>query len=416
MRDETAVDGSAAAGEPAPSRPAVGDWSRDWDHMDPRWTDDPFPIWSALRETCPIAHTERYRGAWLPTSYEAVRAIAYDTEHFSSKRVVVRENPPNVPLPSPPITSDPPHHKPARMLLLPAFHPKRIDALIPRTREICSELIEPLLGRATCDAAVEFAQHVPVRVIALMLGIPEDEGDRFRHWVHVFLQDTIVDRADSAQRLIDTASEMDDFFRHYVEARRQDPRDDLITFLIHAEHDGQPLTDRHLYGALRLLLLAGIDTTWSAIGSSLWHLAKTPSDRERLVAEPELMPSAVEEMLRAYAPVTMARRVKEDVTVGGCPMKAGEMVMLPFPAANRDPAMFPEPDKVILDREDNRHAAFGLGIHRCIGSNLARMEIQVSLEEWLKRIPVFSLDPRQPVTWSPGAVRGPRRIPVRIGT
>ena len=410
MSDDNPVQDAAS------TRPPVSDWATDWDHVDPRWTADPYPIWEELRGTCPVARTDRFKGAYLPTRYSDIRDIAYNVESFSSKRVVVRENPPNVPLPSPPISSDPPHHKPSRMLLLPAFHPKEIDKLIPRTREICNELIDRIADKPACDAAVDFAQHVPVRVIALMLGIPEAEGERFRDWIHVFLEDTIVDRADSAQRLIDTAKEMDDFFGRYVAERMKEPKDDLITFLINARHDGRELTPRHFYGTLRLLLIAGIDTTWSAIGSSLLHLAKTPADRERLVRDPSLIASAVEEFLRAFAPVTMARQVKHDTAVAGCPMKAGEMVMLPYPAANRDPAVFERPNEILIDREDNRHVAFGLGIHRCLGSNLARMEIQVSLEEWLKRIPEFTLADASVVSWSKGAVRGPRRIPVRIGT
>ena len=181
------------------------------------------------------------------------------------------------------------------------------------------------------------------------------------------------------------------------------------------DKDGKPLADEHVLGSLRLLLIAGIDTTWSAIGSSLWHLAKTPADRERLVAEPELMPLAVEELLRAYSPVTMAREVMKETTISGCPVKPGNMVLLSFPAANRDPAMFPDADKVVIDRKENRHAAFGLGIHRCVGSNLARMEMTVAIEEWLKRIPDFRLDPAGKVTWSEGTVRGPRQLPVLFG-
>jgi cytochrome P450 len=395
-------------------RPPVADWATDFDHTDPRWTEDPYAIMEHLRSRCPMARSERYGGLHAPMRYADVRTIAYDTDHFSSKRVVIRENPPNVPLPSPPITSDPPHHKPARMLLLPAFTPQRIDPLIPDARRICNELLDGLAGRSEADAAIEYAQHIPVKVIAKMLGIPEAEGDRFREWIHVFIEDTIVDDGTSADRLVATAREMDAFFGHYADLRRKEPQDDLISFLLAAQHDGAPLTERHFYGALRLLLIAGIDTTWSAIGASLLHLATHPADRDRLVSEPELMPLAVEEFLRAYAPVTMARRVKEDTEVAGCPMKAGEWIMLSFPAANRDPDVFPDADKVIIDREDNRHAAFGLGIHRCIGSNLARMEITVALEEWLKRFPRFALRDGARIAWSKGPVRGPRTVPVRL--
>jgi cytochrome P450 len=396
-------------------RPPVKDWATDFDHTDPRWTEDPYPIMRELRGRCPVPHSGRYGGLHAPMRYADVREIAYDTEHFSSKRVVVRENPPNVQMPSPPITSDPPHHKPSRMLLLPAFTPQKIDLLIPDARRICNELLDGLAGRSEADAAIDYAQHIPVKVIAKMLGIPEAEGDRFREWIHVFIEDTIVDDGTSAERLVAAALEMDAFFAQYAELRRKEPRDDLISFLLAAKHDGEPLTERHFYGTLRLLLIAGIDTTWSAISASLLHLATHPDDRDRLVAEPALMATAVEEFLRAYAPVTMARRVAQDTEVAGCPMTAGEWVLLSFPAANRDPDIFPEPDKVILDREDNRHAAFGLGIHRCIGSNLARMEITVALEEWLKRYPRFTLKSGAKVEWSKGPVRGPRTVPVMLG-
>jgi cytochrome P450 len=165
---------------------------------------------------------------------------------------------------------------------------------------------------------------------------------------------------------------------------------------------------------MSLLMLAGIDTTWSAIGASIWHLADNPADRTRLVAEPELLPTAMEEFLRAYAPVTMARLVKHDMDWNGCPMKAEDWVLLSFPSANRDPDAFDDADQVQIDREVNRHAAFGLGIHRCLGSHLARMELRVALEVWLERFPEFSLaDPGQ-VTWSAGQVRGPRTLPVRV--
>lgn len=170
------------------------------------------------------------------------------------------------------------------------------------------------------------------------------------------------------------------------------------------------------FDSLLLLLVAGIDTTWSALGASLWHLAKHPEDRRRLVAEPELLPTAIEEFLRAYSPVTMAREVVEDTHVGGCPYAKGGQVLLSFAAANRDPDKYEDPNSVIIDRAQNPHAAFGLGRHRCLGSNLARLELTVALEEWLKRFPEFDLAPGSEVVWSEGQLRGPRTLNVRICT
>ena len=177
---------------------------------------------------------------------------------------------------------------------------------------------------------------------------------------------------------------------------------------------GNKLLPEHVRGTIVLLLIAGIDTTWSGIGSSLWHLATNSVDRRRLVENPALRPTAVEEFLRAYAPVTMARLVKEDYDFHGCPMKAEDWVLLPFPAANRDPNVFEDADKVIIDREENRHAAFGLGIHRCVGSNLARLEMNVAVDVFLERFPDFELNTSEEVKWSVGQVRGPRTLPIRV--
>jgi cytochrome P450 len=398
-------------------RQPVMDWARDFDHLDWAWVDDPYTIWERLREACPVAHTDRYRGVYLPTRYEDVRAIALDHDNFSSRQVIVRDFVPARGGSAPPITNDPPRHQNARRALLPAFTPATIDRLVPRTRKICNELIDAIVSRADgrSDAALDYAQHVPVRVIALLLGVPDSDGDRFRHWIHQQVESGVGESAELEQSL----AEMADYFGSLVAERQRqiaagaEPGGDVVGQLLQARYDdGTKFSTTHVVNSLRLLLVAGIDTTWSSIGAALWHLARVPADRTRLVREPSLIPTAIEEFLRAYAPVTMARKIKNDTVLGGCPYKAGEMVLLPFPAANRDPRFIADADKIVIDRKENRHAAFGLGIHRCIGSNLARMELKVALEEWLKRIPVFTLDGA--VTWSAGQVRGPRRVPVQL--
>ena len=222
----------------------------------------------------------------------------------------------------------------------------------------------------------------------------------------------VLEFADDAERRQRGAEGLLNYFLGQLEDRRRHPGDDLLSELLTTEVDGQPVDDGIVLGMAALVLIAGVDTTWSAIGSSLWHLAAHPDDRKRLAAEPELMPTAVEELLRAYAPVTMAREVTEDIEYHGCPMKAGDKVLMNFPAANRDPEAFEQPDVVQLDRAHNRHVAFGSGIHRCAGSNLARMELQVALEEWMARIPEFALAEGREITWAGGQVRGPRILPV----
>lgn len=395
--------------------PPVTDWATDFDHTDPQWAADPFPIWEAIRSSgCPVAHSERYGGTWLPTSHDTVSAVAYDTEHFTSQSIIVSEGRPFAPAPmgiAPPISSDPPFHHDARRLLLPAFSPKAVDRLEPFTRQFCNELLDEVEGKNLIDAAVDYAQDIPVRVIAEMLGFPASDADQFRHFIEVALEGVDV---PFEERLV-ALSPLFQYLSDQIEDRRANPRDDLTTFLVQATMDGKPLDPIHVMGSIGLLLIAGIDTTWSAIGASLWHLAGNEHDRQRLAREPELMPLAMEEFLRAYAPVTMARLVKEDFEFEGCPMKHNDWVLLPFPAANRDPEVFERADEVVIDREVNRHAAFGLGIHRCVGSNLARMELRVALEVWMERFGAgFELADPDAVRWSGGQVRGPRTLPVRL--
>ena len=389
-------------------RPPVSDWATDFDYNHPDWAADPYAIWDDLRERRPVAHTERYRGVYLPVRTEDMRSIAYDPEHFSSRRITILDGKPPISAPLPPVTSDPPVHRAQRMLLLPAFNPEAIEAMRPITRAMCNELIDGFIERGRCDASADYAGHVPTRVIARMLGISERDHAQFQHWVRQFIHDGIT----NPEAFKTAVAEIDAFFAREVDLRRDAPRDDLISFLMRQSIDGAPLTVPHMLGTLRLLLLAGIDTTWSAIGLSLLHLARTPEHCRRLVEEPDLMPFAIEEFLRVFAPVSVARLVVKDKEVGGCPFHQGQMVLLPYPAANRDPEKFPDADQVILDRKENRHATFGLGVHRCIGSNLARMELTVAVEEWLRRIPAFTLSDDSNLDWSPGLVRGPRRLPV----
>jgi cytochrome P450 len=404
--------------EAAPGTAPVDDWATDYDIFDAGYVADPFTVWDQLRAGCPIAHSDRWGGSWLPTRYEDVTAIARDIERFPSgygiavvpppEQLGDQGGPPNpIPFGVPPISADPPVHTWSRRLILPSMSPRRVEEYEVLTRRLCRELVDSFVGTGRADAAADYAQQIPVRVIAHILGVPSDMSDTFTGWV----RDVLEFAYDGERRLRGITGIMA-YLEEAIAQRRAEPRDDLITELVQAEVDGEPIADGYILGMCGLLLIAGIDTTWSAIGSSLWHLATHADDRRRLANEPELMATAIEELLRAYAPVTMARRLPHDVEYQGCPMKAGERVLMNFPAANRDPEVFPDADRVILDREHNRHVAFGAGIHRCAGSNLARMELRVALEEWLARIPEFEVEDPALVTWAGGQVRGPRNIPV----
>jgi len=399
----------------------VRDWATDFDIFDPDYVRDPAPVWEELRGRCPVAHTTRWGGSWLPTRYEDLQKMVKMVPALSSRSAVVVPPPPELRevlvaeakkygSENPPITADPPEHMPYRRLILPFFSPHAVEAHIPYTRDLCNRLIDGFAGKGRADAAADYAQQITPRVIAHVLGIDPARAGDFVAWVRGLLE---FGQTQPELR-IEYRGVIREFFQEMVDERRARPRDDAISTLIEAEIDGEKLEDYKIVGVCFLLLVAGIDTTWSSISSSLLHFATHPEDRARMLAEPELLPAAVEEMLRFYSPVTMGRKVMEPVSVGGVEMRPGERVLLNFPGANRDPAAFERPDEVVLDRKRNRHIAFGLGIHRCAGSNLARMEMQVALRVWFDRIGDFELADPEAVTWAGGQVRGPRSVPVRF--
>jgi len=388
----------------------VKNWVTDWDWLDDGWGENAIDIWNDVREQCPVASTERYGRAFMPVTMEAVRQIANDTDNFSSAWVAVAR--PDAPRhPAPPITSDPPDHHGHRRLILPAFNPKAVAAIEPALRSFCRKLIADIGSSPTADAAEQYSQHIPVHGICIITGLPEEDADLFRDWIYRSFQLAPKDNTVRAQ----VATEMTQYIDVLLKDRLKNPKDDLLTVVANAEIDGQDVDWMVKIGYIRLQIVAGIDTTWSAIGSGLWHFAQHNDQVQRLIAVPnehDLWSEATEEVLRYYAPVTMARKVLNDVEVSGCPMHAGDQTLVTFPAANHDPNEFERADEFILDRKNNRHVAFGLGIHRCAGSNLARLEMIVAFQEWLRAFPNYSLDPSKKVTWANGQVRGPRILPV----
>ena len=396
----------------ATPRDAVEDWASDFDHFDPEFVANPYPIYDDLRQRCPVPHSDRYGGLSVTTTMEDLAAVVHDTETFSSRRVVISETPTDrrgVILP--PLNLDPPDHTEPRRAMLPFFNPANIAKWEQPIRDICTRRLDDLEGRSTCDLALDYARHIPGDLTAAMFGVPQSETDQFRQWIHDLIEvgptDIEVERA--------TTNAMLAYMRGLIADRRVNGGDDLVTYLFEQEIDGEKMSDEDMTKMLFLLLVAGIDTTWSALGSSFLHLASFPEDRRRLVAEPEMIPTATEEFLRAYSPVYVARIAMDDTEVGGCPVSKGEWVMLGLPGANRDPAAFDDAGEVKIDRQKNRHAAFGLGVHRCLGSNLARLEMNVAIEMLLARFPDFTLVDDAELAFSAGNVRGPRTVPVLIG-
>ena len=394
-------------------RPPVADWGHDYDVFDDAYVRDPSEFWAGMRAECPVATSERWGGSHLVLSYAAVVDAASNTGNLTSTRgtsiAPTLDDYSNPNRPKSIINSDPPDHAGPRRVILPSMSPASVAKWEPVARALCHRLIDRFIAVGRADAAVDYAQQIPARVIGLMLGVPEERTDEFIGWVREVLEHG----AQFPERRLAAFEEMRIYFTAEMAARRENPTDDLISHLVHARmDDGTALTEAQILGNVTLLLLAGIDTTWSSIGSSLLHLAQNPIDQERLRTEPDLWPTAIEELLRAFAPVTMSRIATSPTAVAGCPVPHGRRVVISFPSANRDPEVFENPDEVRLDREHNRHLAFGSGIHRCAGSNLARMELRVSLQTWIERVGPFALADAGSVTWAGGQVRGPRSVPV----
>ena len=397
----------------------VSDWASDFDVFSPEYTQDPAPIWKELHGRCPVAHTERGGGLWMSTKYDDARDLCAMPEVMSNRQVSI------VPLREgtdlladyhtktlPPVSADPPEHTPLRRLILPFFSPKAVEKYRAHTEQLCNDLIDTFIETGQCDAAVDYAQQITPRVIGHLLGIDTSRSDEFTRHVSGLMEEGVKDpelRAESMHA-------MQKYFADLISERRQadDESDDYVAQLMRAEVDGKPMSDKLLVNYCVLLLLAGIDTTWSALGSALWHFATNPDDRRRLASEEALFPTAIEEILRYYAPVSVGRVAMDDVTLHENTIKRGERMMINFPAANRDPEAFEQADEFMLDRERNRHLAFGVGIHRCVGSNLARMEMDVALRAWFARIPEFELTDPDAVTWAAGQIRGARNVPVKF--
>jgi cytochrome P450 len=368
---------------------------------------DPNAQYAAMRAGCPVAHTEKWGGSYMVAGYDDVRDIARDTERFTSRAIEVAG-----PLEAagglylPPLTSDPPEHKAHRDVLMPYFMPARGAKMAPMIRAEARRLVAELAERGGGDVIEHYAQPLTLTVLTSILGVPP--GGQFHDWMIRMIRVGPTDQAVRAAAVREIITYLGDL----LDDRAATPTggSDLLSYLTTAEMDGEPLSRKHRIGAAFLVLIAGADTTWSAIGSTLWHLASNPADRERLVADPALIDTAVEEFLRYYAPVTVGRLAKEDVDLHDRCVHAGERVVLPFAAANRDPAVFTEPDDVQVDRRRNRHLTFGSGAHRCLGSNLARLEVKVTLEEWLRVMPDFRMADDATVAWSGGQTRGPEHV------
>ena len=351
-----------------------------------------FDDYEAMQRDCPVSWSDRYGGFWTITSYADVCAAEHDWDTFSvSPSMILPSFGTDRPLI--PLDIDPPALTRFRQILLPFFTPQRMDTLLPRTREIARQLLDDLAYGEVVDAS-PYARLLPAMVFGEYCGFPMADAAQFDQWV----DDIVFARTDDESVARSAADDVYDYFRTLIALRRSEPGSDVISALLEADHAGGPLDDDEMLDICYLLFVAGLETTAGTIRVGLRHLAQHPEELALLAADPSLIPAATEEFLRALSPVqAMARTLRLDTRIGDVDMRAGERVVLAFGAANRDPDVFECPYDVRIDRSPNPHVAFGIGAHRCLGSNLARREVNVALEEFIRRFPRFEL--AEPAPW-----------------
>jgi cytochrome P450 len=324
---------------------------------------------------------------WLFTHMEDIRTCFQDTASFSNRAVTPEM--PDPPFMWIPEMLDAPLHTNWRRLLGPFFAPGAVDRLKPRVNEVITEILDEVAERGHCDYVADVALRFPNTIFMELMGLPVEDAAQFQVWETAILHGG----ATSGENGMRAMQEVMGYFAHLIARRRKDPRQDILSTALTWTIEGEKVTDQDLLSFCLLMFMAGLDTVAMQLSYSMLHLAQNDQDRRRLVAEPSLFPSAIEEFLRYYAFVAPGRKAIQDTEVGGCPVKVGQMVWLPLASANRDPNEFSHPDVVDIERTGNRHLAFGAGPHRCLGSHLARQELLVGLTEWHRRIPEYRIDP-----------------------
>jgi cytochrome P450 len=332
------------------------------------------------------------QGTWVITRADDQRRILQDAETFSNNRYLFTKAL-GEDLPMVPLEIDPPHHGKYRMLLNPMMSPKKVDALEPAARARCADLIEGFKDRGECEVLGDFALPYSVGVALDFLGLPQERGMEFVGWAKAQLHGTPEERLDAMRTVVA-------FMKDLMAEKKKRPTDDFMSVLLRSEVENRPLNDLEVLGISILLFEAGYDNVAAGLGFGLNHLAQHPDDQARLRAQPELIKSATEEFMRAYSTVQLIRRAVKDVEFEGVQMKEGDFVSCATMIANRDPLEFADPDRVDIARADNRHVAFAYGPHRCLGSHLARKELNIGYEEFLGRIPTFRVkDGTAPTTY-----------------
>jgi hypothetical protein len=373
--------------------------------------DDPFPVYRRLRDEAPCYHDEEL-GFWALSRYADVVDALHDPDTYCSRHGITLEQ--GSPLPML-LTTDPPEHTRLRRLVSRAFTPRRIAALEPSIRALSAQYLDALGGRGEFDLIGDYAALLPMDVISRMLGVPDADQQQLRKW-----SDALLHREEGVPDVtpegIDASIHLYKYFSAFVADRRAHPGgDDFTAALVAAEPDGEQLSDEQVVGFCFLLIIAGNETTTKLLGNALLALQRFPAEKAKVLADPGRIPDAVEEILRFEGSTQlMARTVTRDVARHGREMPEGAKVLLLLGSGNRDERVWERPDVFDIDRPwPTHHLGFGHGIHVCLGAALARLEMRVSLEEFLARHPGYEVDEENLERVHSGNVRGYSRMPVR---
>ncbi len=392
----------------------------DFDHHGPEYAADKYEVLRAAREASPVAWTDAWGGFWLVSGYEEMRTVALDDDTFASLQeygedtIFKGQSIPafgNSDYRQMPLSLDPPEFFDFRRVFSGLLTPKIADKKKERFREMTDYCIDQHIESGQIDLVLDIAAAVPAIVTMEILGLPLEDWEKYAEPVHewVYTPPGTPERA----RVEEGFDALLDLIRETIEDRKKNPKDDIVTALTKATvRNGEPMNDQELLEMASIVVTGGVDTTTTLLANAFWYLNTHQEDRERLLAEPELMKAATEEFLRYYTPVGgLARTVTKSTTLGGRQLERGDRVLISWAGANHDPKEFENPEEIVLDRFPNRHCAFGVGIHRCLGSNFARSEFAIVMEQVLKRLPDYRVVTEEAIPYttqiSPGWIKMP---------
>jgi cytochrome P450 len=383
---------------------------RDFDHHDPRLGTHYGEVYREMQSKCPVAHSDKHGGFWTLSSYETVHYALQHYELFSTAPSV------NIPAglgnrrPLLPMEVDPPVQARYRTLLLPVFAPGRMKKLEERIRDVADTLIDGFIDRGRCDFVADFADKMPTTIFTEMMDLPLSEASRFHNWKNILLHGH-HDDVDGTMRA-QAGAELNTYLTELLAERKGNPGEDIISTLYQAEVQGTRLTDDEILDMTFLLFIAGLDTVASSLGLHFLHLAQRADLRDQIIADPDVIPDAIEELLRYESLILAGRTATQDVEIGGHTIRRGDRVLVNTVAADRDPRLVEDPDMIRFDRGRTQHVAFGVGPHRCPGSHLARIELAVAYERWHSRIPTFRLADGAEIVRHASSVAGIESLPL----